>query len=93
MKFTVILLILSFSNAQAGTFLRKGLYVTNDLSIGFGKTVALAEADAAKAIPKGYKLDKKNNSPAITCAFKEIPNDKNECANEDVRVEIPLIAI
>ena len=93
MKIIATFLILSFSNANAGTFLRKGLYVTNDLSIGFGKSLALAEADAKKAIPQGYKLDKEGNSPAVSCAFKEVPNEKNECATENVRVEMPLITL
>lgn len=91
MNFMATFLILFFSNANAGTFLRKGLYVTNDLSIGFGKSLALAEADAKKAIPRGYKLDIESNSPAVSCAFKEIPNKKNECATENVRVEMPLL--
>lgn len=78
------------SNAGAGTFLRKGLYITTDLTIGFGKNVDLAKKDAMKSIPKGYKIDSKNNSPAINCALKEIPNEKGECANEYVRVEMPL---
>lgn len=91
MKLIVMFLVLSISSANAGIFLRKNLYVTNDLTIGFGKSAALAEADAKSAIPKGYKIDKEGNSPAITCAFKEFPNEKGECATEKVRVELPLI--
>lgn len=90
MKFIVLLLVASFSNANAGTFLRKNMYVTNDLTIGFGKSVDLAESDARSAIPKGYKIDK-DNSLAITCALKEFLNEKGECATESVRVELPLI--
>lgn len=75
MKLITIYLLISISNTRAGTFLRKGLYVKTDLAIGFGKTLNIAKEDAEKAIPKGYKIDLKNNTLAITCAFKNIPNN------------------
>lgn len=91
MKCIILTLVLLIANANAGIFLRKGLYVTTDLSIGFGKSLALAEADALKAIPEGFKIDKEGNSPAINCAFKEFPTEKGICATEEVRFELPLI--
>ena len=89
MKFTALFLMIILSNANAGTFLKSGVYVTKDIVIGFGRSFNMAQTDALKAIPQGYKIDKLS-SPAVNCAFKEFPTEKEECATEDVRVEIPV---
>lgn len=87
--FTSLLFLGSF--ASAATFLEKGIYIETDLTIGYGKTKAIAEKDAITAIPYGFRIAKNINSPAIQCTNHKIWNEKNECgADGDVRFVLPI---
>jgi hypothetical protein len=65
------------------------------LVVGFGKTRALASADAMKAIPAPtrrviYEPNSSWASPAIQCVGSGVWSEDHECNGGDVQYVIPL---
>jgi hypothetical protein len=75
----------------AGTFLEKGMYISNDVAVGFGTTKIQAAQDAEKSVPSSYKISSILGSPAIQCSGDNIWNEKNECGSESVRYVLPVV--
>ena len=99
MKVSCLVFLLSISTqANAGTFVEKSLYVSQSVAVGAGVTLQEAKADALAAVPETtdsveYLVDPKN-SPTAQCQGGTAPDlTRESCGAATWQMTIPLVRV
>lgn len=83
-KFGIALVLILPFTSHAGSFIKKSMYSSAHLAVGYGGSLEAAIDDAKSAIPVGtkfdyYEPDSNFASPHYQCINEVIWTEKDEC--------------